>query len=146
MLRSGGDRDRSASPPPSHADARQERARGKAVAHITTHPAQPQHAAPPLQLLAFVHAAASPPATVLAVAPAAPPCPEAEFRFFSPKYHFVFSSFFTQIFTYFHRKSLEIHQHFDFRMVSSTNVKTEIFDTFIEIWGSFKRIVLGFPA
>ena len=29
-------------------------------------------------------------------------CPRQDFRFFWPKHHFVFSPFFTQIFTYFH--------------------------------------------
>jgi|OM-RGC.v1.032118685 hypothetical protein len=50
------------------------------------------------------------------------------FVFFLPKFLFVFSSFFTQIFTKFRRKSREIHRNFEFRMVSNTNTKLENFD------------------
>ena len=52
------------------------------------------------------------------------------FVFFCPNIISFFHQFRTQIFTKFHQKSLKTHRHFEFRMVSKTNMKSEIFELY----------------
>ena len=54
--------------------------------------------------------------------------------FFLPKSRFIFSSFFAQISTKFHRNSFKTHQEFALRMVSKINMKSEIFDKIFSLF------------